>query len=262
MANLISFGDLLGQSLDLYEKNWKKLTIQTLWLFAGVLIGYIPYLGLIFLSDGRELMVAIPMRVLGFILFLACLLPPTIRLNLMVLKLAKGEGAEPAAWNKVLALLLPTIIIGLLEGILTVVGFILLVIPGIWLSVALGFACYALWDDGAKGWGAIKRSYQLVKGRWWATLVRVLVPHLLIGMAWFIAFAVAALCIAVLTVLGVMLIGLLGTVSSLAATIASFVGIVLLVIAGLAAYFIPLLIMTPLSLIPSAKVYLSLKSTR
>lgn len=262
MANLISFGDLLGQSLDLYEKNWKKLSIQTLWMFAGILVGYIPYLGLIFLSDKQEPAIAIPMQLLGFVLFMVCLLPPTIRLNLMVLKLAKGEGAEPTAWNKVFALFLPTVVIGLLETLFTVAGFVLLIIPGIWLSVALGFACYALWDDGTKGWGAIKRSYQLVKGRWWATLIRLIVPHLLIALVWMVVFLVSLLCLAILTVLGLMLIGLLGTVSALGATIASFVGIALLAIAGLAAYLIPLIILTPLSLLPTAKVYLNLKSTR
>ena len=262
MANLISFGDLLGQSLDLYEKNWKKLTIQTLWLFAGILVGYIPYLGLIFLSEGKEPAVAVPMQLLGFILFMLCILPPSIRLNLLVLKLAKGEGAEPTAWDKVFALLLPTVLIGLVAGILTVLGFVLLIIPGIWLSVALGFACYALWDDGTKGWGAVKRSYQLVKGRWWATVVRLVVPHLLIGLAWLVVFLVSLLCLGILTVLGLMLIGLLGTVSPMAATIATFIGIILLAIAGLAAYLIPLIVLTPLSLLPTAKVYVSLKSTR
>jgi hypothetical protein len=262
MANLISFGDLLGQSLDLYEKNWKKLSLLTLWVFLGVLIGEIPNLGLAFLARNQETAVAIGMQLLGMLILLVCVLPPTIRLNLVVLKLAKGEGAEATPWNKTFALLLPTIIVSLLQGLLTLGGFILLIIPGIWLSVALGFATYALWDEGTKGLGALKRSYQLVKGRWWATLVRLLVPHFLIGMVWFVAFMVAALCIAILTVLGLMLIGLLGTVSPLAANIASIVGLILLVVSGLAAYFIPLIVMTPLSMIPSVKVYLNLKSTR
>lgn len=262
MANLISFGDLIGQSVSLYEKNWKKLTVHTLWLMVGVLVGYIPYLGLIFLSENQPTVIATLMRCLGFILFILCLMLPVIRLSLAVLKMAKGESAGEMKWNTITPILLPSLVVCLLEALLVLAGYVFLILPGIWLSVALGFSCYVFWDEGKKGFSAIKQSYQLVKGRWWATMVRLLVPGILVGFVWVAFILVGVLCLLVLSVLGLMLLGLIGTAAPEVANVLRYVGIALLAVGGVAVYMVPLVILTPLSMFPTVKVYLNLKSTR
>jgi hypothetical protein len=51
--------------------------------------------------------------------------------------------------------------------VLLALAFIALVIPGIWLYAAWSVAVPALLIEGCRGWGALSRSFRLVRGRWW-----------------------------------------------------------------------------------------------
>ncbi len=57
-------------------------------------------------------------------------------------------------------------------------GFLALIIPGILLSVWFAFSLYIVAYEGLSGMAAIKRSRQLVIGRWW----RVFYRHLVISV--------------------------------------------------------------------------------
>ena len=82
--------------------------------------------------------------------------------------------------------------LGILSTILIAVGFILLVIPGIWLMVAICVAVPALMLEGVKGFQAMKRSMSLVDGRWWATFGRLIVAFILYGIVVAIFGAIAS----------------------------------------------------------------------
>lgn len=62
------------------------------------------------------------------------------------------------------------------------VGILLLIIPGIYLSVALAVVVPALFVEDVKGIAALRRSRHLVKGRWWPTLGALLLGWLVIPM--------------------------------------------------------------------------------
>jgi hypothetical protein len=68
----------------------------------------------------------------------------------------------------------------LLFAIIVGLGTVLLVIPGIYLAVALSLAVPALVVEGTKGTKALRRSHGLVKGRWWATFGALLLGFILI----------------------------------------------------------------------------------
>jgi hypothetical protein len=70
--------------------------------------------------------------------------------------------------------------LAILTGVLLVVGYVLLIIPGIYLTVSWIVAVPVLMFEGIGGWGALKRSHDLVKGRWWATFGALLVGILLV----------------------------------------------------------------------------------
>jgi hypothetical protein len=55
----------------------------------------------------------------------------------------------------------------ILAGTLLVLAFIALVIPGIWLYVAWSVATPVLLIEGRGGYAALRRSFRLVRGRWW-----------------------------------------------------------------------------------------------
>jgi hypothetical protein len=59
-------------------------------------------------------------------------------------------------------------------------AFIALVIPGIWLMVAWSVAIPVMLVEGRGGFAALKRSFALVQGRWWATFGRLVVSYILV----------------------------------------------------------------------------------
>lgn len=72
--------------------------------------------------------------------------------------------------------------IGALMALILIPAFILFIIPGIWLAVAFSMAMPIYLNEGKGGWEALKTSYNIVKGRWWATFIRFLVPNLVYGI--------------------------------------------------------------------------------
>ncbi len=63
---------------------------------------------------------------------------------------------------------------GLLSGIVSGLAYILLVVPGIYLTVAFVFVPFVVVLEGVRGWAAAKRSKEMVKGRWWALFGRLI----------------------------------------------------------------------------------------
>lgn len=76
----------------------------------------------------------------------------------------------------------------LLMGLLTLVGFVLLIVPGIYLAVALSFSIWFVVLEGIDGTDALKKSKELVQGRWFAVFGRWVV----VGIAAWLLFAVPA----------------------------------------------------------------------
>lgn len=73
--------------------------------------------------------------------------------------------AKPFIW--------PTFITSLIAGILTAIGFILVIIPGIIVGVWLSFALYIVIVENKKGVEALKSSKAYVEGYWWPVFGRM-----------------------------------------------------------------------------------------
>jgi hypothetical protein len=75
-----------------------------------------------------------------------------------------------------------TLLLTILFVILLIPAFVALVLPGIWLTVAWSAAIPALLVEGLGGPAALKRSFGLVKDRWWATCGRLVVAYILVSV--------------------------------------------------------------------------------
>lgn len=82
--------------------------------------------------------------------------------------------------------LLPLLAVGVLCYVIVVVGFVLLVVPGIYLACALAVAVPAVVAERPGLLGAIRRSFALTKGKRFAIFVSFLV-------FWAVAMGVAIL---------------------------------------------------------------------
>jgi hypothetical protein len=76
--------------------------------------------------------------------------------------------------------LLSLLWLGIIVTVMVGIGLILLIIPGVYLFVALAFVIPVLLLEGTRGMAAISRSMSLVTERWWATFGRLLIGLILI----------------------------------------------------------------------------------
>lgn len=72
-----------------------------------------------------------------------------------------------------------------------IIGYVLLIIPGIILTLSLGFYLYFIVVDAYRGYRALKASHALVWGCWWRTVAVFTVPGVL-WMAVMLTFGILA----------------------------------------------------------------------
>jgi uncharacterized membrane protein len=110
------------------------------------------------------------------------------------LQLADGGEAEIADLVPAPMQVVSLIVSGLLMGLAVSIGFVLLVIPGIYLYVRLAFFWLAV-ADGAGPIDALQRSWSVTAGAFWKVLVFLVVAYLIIlvgELALMIGLVVAA----------------------------------------------------------------------
>lgn len=76
--------------------------------------------------------------------------------------------------------LLPVIALSIIYFLALIPAFLALIVPGIWLAVAWSLSFPALLSERIGPFAALKRSFRLVKGRWWPTFGALLVMYLII----------------------------------------------------------------------------------
>jgi hypothetical protein len=72
-------------------------------------------------------------------------------------------------------------------------GFICLILPGIYLSVRWGFVLYEIVSENCSAIDGFKRSSELVKGRWWPVFGSMLAVVLMLLPAFFVVGIVRAM---------------------------------------------------------------------
>jgi hypothetical protein len=112
------------------------------------------------------------------------------------------------------------LLVSVLVGLATIAGFILFIIPGIWIGVRLAVSVEALVVEGRRGTQAMGRSWELVGGHWWHAFGALVVAGLLTGLVnaiittpfnntgWFVQAIVAAVATVITLPYGV-LVGVL-----------------------------------------------------
>ena len=113
------------------------------------------------------------------------LVTPLVTAMHVLVVLGLGRGDEPAvgpALRDGLRVLPRVIVAVILYAAAVLGGFVLLIVPGIWLSVSCFFAAQASVVDDARGLGALRRSREIVRGSWWRTLGIVILLSLVASL--------------------------------------------------------------------------------
>jgi hypothetical protein len=93
---------------------------------------------------------------------------------------------EPVSWRSSLRFalrrLLAVVGLSILTSIFIGLGFIACIVPGIYLWGAFFVAVPALLVEGIRPFRALRRSRELVRGRWWGTFGVALIGYLLVAV--------------------------------------------------------------------------------
>jgi hypothetical protein len=137
---------------------------------------------------GVFIIIAFLIFVSGIVFSIA--MTPTIIDTFM--KIDNGRGAGLKLWPEYTAgfkFFWVILGLGILQSLISIGSFVLLIIPGIIVSVFVGFYIFARIIDGKNGFSAFTESYSLVQGRWWKVFGRLFVA----GLAYFVAAMVLLL---------------------------------------------------------------------
>ncbi|MBA2273801.1 MAG: hypothetical protein H0W21_07875 [Actinobacteria bacterium] len=110
-------------------------------------------------------------------------------------------------------------LVSFLGALLTFLGVLLFVLPGIYLWIAFSVAAPVLLFEGVKGSGALGRSRRLVQGRWWPVFGTLLLGFILAAIVGGIITAVLGGVLAVGAGSGDFIAALVGAVAGSVAAI-------------------------------------------
>lgn len=154
------FEQYLSQGWDLFRKAPMQLILYTLIVLGiSVLIGLIPIVGTI---GG---VVIGPALMAGY--------------YVGIKKLDDTDAVEIGDFFKAFDYLLQLFLYGLVSGLLISLAFVLLVLPGIWLGIALTFGSALIVFAKFEFWDAIKSSVKIVNKKWFSFFGLIIVLGLI-----------------------------------------------------------------------------------
>jgi membrane-anchored glycerophosphoryl diester phosphodiesterase (GDPDase) len=150
---------------DIFRAAWKGLKSQ-FWLLTGLLIGFTIIYSLLFIfatpAKGESFGIS------GIIIcilssFLLCLFQLGYLKNCF--QTLDGEEPQFSSYGQMSRKLISYIVASLIFMIIISIGFALLVIPGIYLSLRLQFFFASMVDENTGIIGSLKRSWEITKGQ-------------------------------------------------------------------------------------------------
>jgi len=121
------------------------------------------------------------------------LFPLGVGLGLLGIRRAAGKDTPVSTLWEPYSHALPLIVMFVLMAVLIIAGFFLLVLPGIYLSIAYSFAPYLIVEKNMGVWEALETSRKAITQYWWryfglmiVALVLIIIGAIpvLIGLIW------------------------------------------------------------------------------
>ena len=188
--HLISIEDLFRGSFEVYKKSWRTLLVISLitvilwriwqvFLFPGLLVA--TGLGSLVVGFATgNIASAVSLGALGIAIIILSLFIVfeigflgSAALILAIDGRHKGKKLTLSdIYEEIWKVLLPVTIVGLLTFLFEGLGFILLVLPGLFLLIFLEFANYVAVVEKKGGLSALQKSISLVKRHFWGVFTR------------------------------------------------------------------------------------------
>jgi uncharacterized membrane protein len=108
------------------------------------------------------------------------LFPLGVGLGLLGIRRAAGKETPVSTLWEPYSQAIPLIVMFILMAVLIVAGFLLLILPGIYLSIAYSFAPYLIVEKNMGVWEALETSRKAITAYWWRYFGLMLVALLLV----------------------------------------------------------------------------------
>lgn len=170
MANTLpGAGALIKDSWNAFTKNWQTTVRVSVWLIPSAIVT-----GLAAFFPGAPSGVLTALQTLGPLAGIVIAIWASICLYLTTITLERGGKVDEKTTANAWVIFPSLLLIGLLQGLATFGATLLLIIPGIYVGIRLGFSQMSLLTKGLKGRAALAASWALTKGRFWAIFGRQL----------------------------------------------------------------------------------------
>ena len=185
------FGEIIAEGMTMLGRVWRRILAPAFWAFVLLGAATIAVFALTGADDILQLILSGPQAleamtdteiseagllllqagsiVLVFQLLATGFLSLTVH-RIVGSELAGEQIGAGAASAKGLARLFTLVVAGLIAIVLVMVGLGALIIPGLWLAGAFSMVSAVIALEGLGPVEALRRSFTLVRGRWWPTV--------------------------------------------------------------------------------------------
>jgi hypothetical protein len=180
----LQVGEIVSEAWNLY-----RAQAVNLWTLVAVIVIPVQALAVIIerlvLSGGRSFVfqgtiyTTDSTGVVSLVVVVLSVLAALVTVGAVSKCLLDAYSGHPTDWRHSLGFaanrLGPLLWLAILAEVLLAIAFILLVIPGIYLTVCWTLALPVLMFEGIGGYGALRRSRELISGHWWITFGALIV---------------------------------------------------------------------------------------
>ena len=190
------FGALLGVTFDYIKQNFKLLFKSNLLigspfiLLAGVFMGIYQSSIFNFRVQPEIEQFAIPFLISMFFMMLSYLVIIIVTYSHLILykNSEAGNFDIDDVWQNVKRNFWMILFTGIGYSILSFIGFVFLIVPGIYLSIALSIIFIVRLEERLNFFEAVSRCIKIVSGNWWFTFGIIIVVGMIQGFLGFILY--------------------------------------------------------------------------
>lgn len=169
MKQLISLEELLKKSWGAFLTEWRNAVKFLLPAIAIPIIGMLPF----GLAVEQEKYIGLMLLFMFATILIATYFGLAFTKYFVNVVFKKNESPWPSVGEY-----FGTLAVSILYGIVVMIGFMLFIVPGIWLAIIYSFSVPVFLNEKLGVFESMKRSSELVKNRWWPAFARVVVPNI------------------------------------------------------------------------------------
>jgi len=166
------FGQLIENGYEVNTSDYVQKGWEMFKEHVGEFVGFTLLVFAISLASAK-------LEALGSLLFSALAAPLYAGYSIAAFRLINGQSLQFSDFFRGFNYFLPLFLAGLASGIIVSVGFMLLIIPGIYLAIGYMLATFLIIDYRMEFWQAMETSRKIVTKNWFAFFVLAIVLALI-----------------------------------------------------------------------------------